>query len=153
MSSAELRRKGFKKGVSAEEGRRKREDNLIELRKNKRDENLQKKRLVQVPEGFAMEDSNRSGVAVQQKVRPAAAGARSARLRPPDPRLTRGAPARAAGEPARDGARRVVRGPAAAARGDHAVPQAALHRCVRPAHTRYAWVRRGQGAGAAAAPG
>jgi len=115
MSSAELRRKGFKKGVSAEEGRRKREDNLIELRKNKRDENLQKKRLVQVPEGFAMEDSNRSGVAVQQKVRPAGAGARSARLRPPDPRLTRGTPARAAGEPARDGARRVVRGPAAAA--------------------------------------
>ena len=74
MSSAELRRKGFKKGVSAEEGRRKREDNLIELRKNKRDENLQKKRLVQVPEGFAMEDSNRSGVAVQQKVRSAGAG-------------------------------------------------------------------------------
>ena len=69
MSSTELRRKGFKKGVSAEEGRRKREDNLIELRKNKRDENLQKKRLVQAPEGFAMEDSNRSGVAVQQKVR------------------------------------------------------------------------------------
>lgn len=71
MSGVEVRRKGFKKGVSAEEGRRKREDNLIELRKNKRDENLQKKRLVQAPEGFAMEDSNRAGVAVQQKARAA----------------------------------------------------------------------------------
>ncbi|XP_057812675.2 importin subunit alpha isoform X2 [Cryptomeria japonica] len=40
----ELRRKYYKMGVDAEDARRKREDNLIEIRKNKKDDNLLKKR-------------------------------------------------------------------------------------------------------------
>lgn len=40
------RKKDFKKVTDLEDARRKREDNIIELRKNKRDENLQKKRQV-----------------------------------------------------------------------------------------------------------
>lgn len=36
--------KGFKKGIDQEEARRKREDNIIQLRQNKRDENLLKRR-------------------------------------------------------------------------------------------------------------
>jgi importin subunit alpha-1 len=41
---AEVRKKGYKLAVDAEEARRKREDNLVEIRKNKRDESLLKKR-------------------------------------------------------------------------------------------------------------
>ena len=51
------RKKDFKKGVDAEDARRKREDNIIELRKNKRDENLQKKRMVHAGPSYATEDS------------------------------------------------------------------------------------------------
>lgn len=40
----EVRRNRYKVAVDAEEGRRRREDNLVEIRKNKREENLQKKR-------------------------------------------------------------------------------------------------------------
>ncbi|MCD7470675.1 hypothetical protein HAX54_010693 [Datura stramonium] len=41
----EVRRNfGSKVAVDAEEGRRRREDNMVEIRKNKREENLQKKR-------------------------------------------------------------------------------------------------------------
>ena len=43
------RKKDFKKVTDLEDARRKREDNIIELRKNKRDENLQKKRQVHLP--------------------------------------------------------------------------------------------------------
>ena len=71
-SRSDRRKKGFKKGIDADDARRKREDNIIELRKTKRDENLQKKRAVffQGDLGGAMEDSNRSNAAIQQKVRP-----------------------------------------------------------------------------------
>ncbi|KAI0529368.1 importin subunit alpha-2 [Dendrobium catenatum] len=41
---AEVRRNKYKVAVDAEEGRRRREDNMVEIRKNKREENLQKKR-------------------------------------------------------------------------------------------------------------
>eukprot|EP00916_Digyalum_oweni_P011221 GHVL01018719.1.p1 GENE.GHVL01018719.1~~GHVL01018719.1.p1 ORF type:complete len:512 (+),score=98.64 GHVL01018719.1:38-1573(+) len=44
MSRAEDRRRNFKKGVDADEARRKREDAAELLRKSKREENLQKKR-------------------------------------------------------------------------------------------------------------
>lgn len=69
-SRADRRKKGFKKGIDAEDARRKREDNIIELRKTKRDENLQKKRMVGGfgGDGLSMEDSTRSGAALQQKV-------------------------------------------------------------------------------------
>eukprot|EP01018_Ginkgo_biloba_P025898 Gb_25500 [translate_table: standard] len=45
---AEIRKNRYKVAVDAEEARRKREDNLIEIRKNKREENLQKKRSISV---------------------------------------------------------------------------------------------------------
>ncbi|CAN8295880.1 unnamed protein product [Cochlearia groenlandica] len=40
----EVRRNRYKVSVDADEGRRRREDNMVEIRKNKREENLQKKR-------------------------------------------------------------------------------------------------------------
>ncbi|KAF5752163.1 importin subunit alpha-1 isoform X1 [Tripterygium wilfordii] len=40
----EVRRNRYKVAVDADEGRRRREDNLVEIRKSKREENLQKKR-------------------------------------------------------------------------------------------------------------
>ncbi|KAJ4825104.1 Importin subunit alpha-4 [Turnera subulata] len=40
----EVRKKAYKTGVDAEEARRRREDNLVEIRKNKREDNLLKKR-------------------------------------------------------------------------------------------------------------
>lgn len=76
MSAVSSRRKGFKKGIDAEDARRKRETNIIELRKNKRDENLQKKRAVGLagPGATAMEESNRGGAAFQRKVKSAHRG-------------------------------------------------------------------------------
>ncbi|XP_042456367.1 importin subunit alpha-1b-like [Zingiber officinale] len=41
---AEVRRNKYKVAVDAEEGRRRREDNMVEIRKNRREENLLKKR-------------------------------------------------------------------------------------------------------------
>lgn len=38
------RKKDFKKGIVADEARRKREENYIEIRKSKREDNFQKKR-------------------------------------------------------------------------------------------------------------
>ena len=80
MSAVSSRRKGFKKGIDAEDARRKRETNIIELRKNKRDENLQKKRAVGLagPGATAMEESNRGGAAFQRKVRRKAVVTRAA---------------------------------------------------------------------------
>ncbi|CAA0825482.1 Importin subunit alpha-1 [Striga hermonthica] len=43
-SRAEVRRSRYKVAVDADEGRRRREDNMVEIRKNKREENLLKKR-------------------------------------------------------------------------------------------------------------
>lgn len=43
-SRVELRRNRYKVAVDADEGRRRREDNMVEIRKNRREENLQKKR-------------------------------------------------------------------------------------------------------------
>lgn len=45
-----MRKKSYKIGVDADEARRRREDNLVEIRKNKREDNLLKKRR----EGFAL---------------------------------------------------------------------------------------------------
>lgn len=39
-----MRRNRYKVAVDAEEGRRRREDNMVEIRKNRREESLQKKR-------------------------------------------------------------------------------------------------------------
>jgi hypothetical protein len=62
------RKKDFKKGVDADDARRKREDNIIELRKSKRDENLQKKRMVNVGPSYAQEDSTNRTAQIQNKV-------------------------------------------------------------------------------------
>ncbi|CAH2072023.1 unnamed protein product [Thlaspi arvense] len=43
-AKTEVRRNRYKVSVDAEEGRRRREDHMVEIRKNKREENLQKKR-------------------------------------------------------------------------------------------------------------
>ncbi|KAL1221524.1 Importin subunit alpha-6 [Cardamine amara subsp. amara] len=43
-TKAEVRKNRYKVSVDADEGRRRREDNMVEIRKNKREENLQKKR-------------------------------------------------------------------------------------------------------------
>lgn len=43
-SRTEARRNRYKVAVDAEEGRRRREDNMVEIRKNKREESLLKKR-------------------------------------------------------------------------------------------------------------
>lgn len=155
-------------GIDLDDARRKREDNIVQLRKDRRDESLQKKRMVSavVAEGGELE-SNRAGQAVQQKVRRRQRGGWACQLARPQlsrvPQLracTRGQGSRrrslllprrflppqpwshlpgpppahppplAAGEPARHGARRVVRGQPGTAGGHHAVPQAAVHRWV-----------------------
>ncbi|CAL9046140.1 importin subunit alpha-1b-like [Musa acuminata AAA Group] len=46
---AEVRRNKYKVAVDAEEGRRRREDNMVEIRKNRREESLQKKRREGMP--------------------------------------------------------------------------------------------------------
>ncbi|XP_022897476.1 importin subunit alpha-1a-like [Olea europaea var. sylvestris] len=43
-AKVEVRRNRYKVAVDAEEGRRRREDNMVEIRKNRREESLQKKR-------------------------------------------------------------------------------------------------------------
>ena len=40
----EVRRNNYKVAVDADEGRRRREDTMVEIRKNRREESLQKKR-------------------------------------------------------------------------------------------------------------
>mmetsp|Transcript_588 Transcript_588/g.1321 ORF Transcript_588/g.1321 Transcript_588/m.1321 type:complete len:546 (-) Transcript_588:4676-6313(-) len=52
-------RRSQKAGIDIDEARRKREDNIIELRKNKRDENLQKKRQTFAAPQYAIEESNK----------------------------------------------------------------------------------------------
>lgn len=58
-------------GIDPDEARRKREDNIVQMRKDKRDESLQKKRMVSsasIPGGGELVPSGGSG-GVQQKVR------------------------------------------------------------------------------------
>lgn len=59
------RRKGFQRGLDADESRRKRETNIVELRKAKRDESLMKKRAVisggGIGAGFGGESSGLPG--------------------------------------------------------------------------------------------
>lgn len=131
------RKKGFKKVIDADEARRKREDAVLAIRKEKKEENLQKKRNVgmeqaMVPQPFA-QDSTRGNFT--QKARcgnsrclpPKQAGLWRAAL---SGQLTLLRPAPAAREPPGDGAGRVLGGPERAAGGDNPVPQAALHWCA-----------------------
>ncbi|GFH10325.1 importin subunit alpha [Haematococcus lacustris] len=64
--SAAGRKKDVKKGIDLDEARRKREDNIIELRKTKRDENLLKKRQTFTTPQYAIEDSNKAASSGQR---------------------------------------------------------------------------------------
>lgn len=67
--SGKPRRSGAKAGVDLDEARRKRGDNIIELRKTKRDENLLKKRQTFIAPQYAAEDSSaRAAEASGQRV-------------------------------------------------------------------------------------
>mmetsp|Transcript_40778 Transcript_40778/g.121680 ORF Transcript_40778/g.121680 Transcript_40778/m.121680 type:complete len:253 (+) Transcript_40778:85-843(+) len=59
-------RKSTKSGLDPEEARRKREENVIELRKNKRDENLLKKRQTFAAPPLAITESNKTGTSGQR---------------------------------------------------------------------------------------
>ena len=60
----EVRRSRYKVAVDAEEGRRRREDNMVEIRKNKREENLLKKRR----EGLQAQQFTATAAQLAQKV-------------------------------------------------------------------------------------
>lgn len=132
------RKKDFKKGTDADDARRKREDNIIELRKNKRDENLQKKRLVHAGPSYAMEDGNRmTQQAMQHKVGLERAGGGCIMSEPaPALRASWRAPLSrpaATGRAAEHGQGCLQHHASGPVRGDAEVPQAALHRWgVRP---------------------
>lgn len=66
---AASRTRNIKKGIDLDEARRKREDNIVQLRKDKRDENLQKKRMVSsiMPVGGDLDTTVGAG-GVQQKL-------------------------------------------------------------------------------------
>ncbi|KAL1825812.1 hypothetical protein DCAR_0314003 [Daucus carota subsp. sativus] len=63
----EVRRSKYKVAVDADEGRRRREDNMVEIRKNRREENLQKKRRegVQAPQ---LENLSATAVQIEQRL-------------------------------------------------------------------------------------
>ncbi|XP_024528125.1 importin subunit alpha-1 isoform X1 [Selaginella moellendorffii] len=64
QARTEVRKKGYKNAVDPDEARRKREDNMVEIRKNKRDENLMKKRR----EGMQPQHFMTPGSIVERKV-------------------------------------------------------------------------------------
>lgn len=66
----EVRRNRYKVAVDADEGRRRREDNMVEIRKSKREESLQKKRRegLQAQQQFAT--PLQSSSIVEKKVSP-----------------------------------------------------------------------------------
>ena len=65
-------RRGAKAGLDADAARRKREENVIELRKNKRDENLQKRRqtaagMAQVAQDGTTDSTKGAGAPVRRQ--------------------------------------------------------------------------------------
>ncbi|KAM7481817.1 hypothetical protein LguiB_006400 [Lonicera macranthoides] len=69
-SRTEVRKKSYKTGVDADEARRRREDNMVEIRKNKREDNLLKKRregnlLLQSQQ---LPDSSHSPAAIEKRL-------------------------------------------------------------------------------------
>jgi hypothetical protein len=127
-ASAVPRKKDFKKGIDADDARRKREDNIIELRKAKRDEQLQKKRVVNAGPSYAMEESSARPMGLPHKVSrgPAPRATRSGRRRrtAPRPAVPRRPDARVGGGASRD----------RAPRASPAAP--ALHHLPSPSPTR-----------------
>ena len=86
MSKAAAHRKSTKSGIDIDEARRKREDNIIELRKNKRDENLQKKR-----QTFAAPNNTKEGASAARKAQAKAKGYQRVTPRPAHSALPRSA--------------------------------------------------------------
>ncbi|KAG9130648.1 hypothetical protein Leryth_011912 [Lithospermum erythrorhizon] len=69
-SRTEVRKKSYKIGVDADEARRRREDNLIEIRKSKREDNLLKKRregLVGI-QNHHLNDGSQSQLGIEKKL-------------------------------------------------------------------------------------
>lgn len=66
-SRTDARKKSYKSGVDGDEARRRREDNLVEIRKNKREDSLLKKRR----EGLLLQSQNLTEISqpnVEKKV-------------------------------------------------------------------------------------
>ncbi|XAR52674.1 hypothetical protein NMG60_11020858 [Bertholletia excelsa] len=64
----EVRRNRYKVAVDAEEGRRRREDNMVEIRKNRREESLQKKRREGLQANQQFPAALQQGTAVEKKL-------------------------------------------------------------------------------------
>lgn len=66
----EVRKKSYKIGVDADEARRRREDTMVEIRKNKREDNLLKKRREGLPllAQQQLSDASPSPAAIEKKV-------------------------------------------------------------------------------------
>ncbi|XP_071722171.1 importin subunit alpha-4-like [Rutidosis leptorrhynchoides] len=69
-SRTDVRKKGYKTGVDAEEARRRREDNLVEIRKNKREDSLLKKRRegLQLLQSQPLNDASSTNALIEKKL-------------------------------------------------------------------------------------
>jgi HEAT repeat protein len=68
-SRTEVRKKGYKSGVDAEDARRRREENIIEIRKNKREDNLLKKRREGlVLQGQQISDASQTAASIERRL-------------------------------------------------------------------------------------
>lgn len=69
MKASRSQSRNVKKGIDLDEARRKREDNIVQLRKDKRDENLQKKRMTSgLMMQNAAEEQQKTPSSVQQRL-------------------------------------------------------------------------------------
>ena len=70
-SRTEVRKKAYKASVDADEARRRREDNLVEIRKYKREDNLLKKRREGMILPFQqLSDALQTAAAIEKRVLP-----------------------------------------------------------------------------------
>ncbi|XP_070048368.1 importin subunit alpha-4-like isoform X2 [Nicotiana tomentosiformis] len=67
-SRTEVRKKSYKIGVDADEARRRREDNLVEIRKNKREDNLLKKRREGLLQSQQLPDTSQSPALLEKRL-------------------------------------------------------------------------------------
>ncbi|OWM72417.1 hypothetical protein CDL15_Pgr018302 [Punica granatum] len=69
-SKTDARKKSYKTGVDAEEARRRREDNLVEIRKNKREDSLLKKRREGLPlqSQLQLADGSQNAAAIEKRL-------------------------------------------------------------------------------------
>ncbi|KAF8401286.1 hypothetical protein HHK36_012219 [Tetracentron sinense] len=67
-SRTEVRKKSYKTGVDADEARRRREDNLVEIRKNKREDNLLKKRREGLLQSQQLTEPSQAPVEIEKKL-------------------------------------------------------------------------------------